>query len=294
MLDFRVETFLNACKTLNFTKTAEELCITQPAVSQHIKYIEKYYNVKLFYFKGKKMYLTKEGSFLQNALTTMILDQEHLKKTLKKYSEKNKMLKFGVTLTVGEYIIPTPLAKYLNDSENNQLSMKVSNTLNLLNDLNHGAIDFAIVEGYFPQNEYDYRVYSREKYIGACAVDSKYANGSYTIDQLFEATVITREPGSGTREILQRSLEDRNFTIDDFSNVMEISNLNAIKKLVRNNCGITFMYEAALKEAIDNNFLCKINITDFDIAHNITFIWRKNSLFADNYIEIFNKLKKFL
>ena len=114
MLDFRVDTFLNACKTLNFTKTAEELCITQPAVSQHIKYIENYYGIKLFYFIGKKMYLTKEGELLQNALTTIFLDEEHLKSALQKSNSENRKLKFGVTLTVGEYIIAKPLAKLLN------------------------------------------------------------------------------------------------------------------------------------------------------------------------------------
>lgn len=293
MLDFRVETFLNACKTLNFTKTAEELCITQPAVSQHIKFIENYYNIKLFYNKGKKTFLTKEGAFLQNALTTMSLDLEHLRTELKKQDERNRLLKFGVTLTVGEYIIPGPLAKFLKNNKDKQLKMKVSNTFNLLEDLNKGSIDFAIVEGYFPQNEYDYLIFSREKYIGACATDSKYADGNFTIDELFKSTVITREPGSGTREILQRSLEDRNFTINDFADVMEISNLNAIKKLVKSDCGITFMYQAALEEAIEKKELCKIKILDFDISHNITFIWRKNSLFAEEYHNIFNQLKNF-
>ncbi len=293
MLDFRVDTFLNACKTLNFTKTAEELCITQPAVSQHIKYIENYYGIKLFYFIGKKMYLTKEGELLQNALTTISLDEEHLKSALQKSNSENTKLKFGVTLTVGEYIIAKPLAKLLNSYKAINLSMKVSNTENLLKDLNSGIIDFAIVEGYFSQKEYDYMIYSREKFIGACSPISKFACGNYSIEELFKETIITRELGSGTREILQRSLEDRNFTIDDFLNIMEVSNLNAIKELVKNNCGITFMYEAALKEAIDKKELSKINTVDFDISHNITFIWRKDSLFANNYIEIYNKLKNF-
>lgn len=54
MLDFRIDTFITACKHFNFTKTAEELNITQPAVSQHIKYLEKHYQCKLFIYQGKK------------------------------------------------------------------------------------------------------------------------------------------------------------------------------------------------------------------------------------------------
>ena len=61
MLDFRTDTFLSVCKHMNYTKAAEELNITQPAVSQHIKYIEEYYGAKVFGFNGKKMYLTEAG-----------------------------------------------------------------------------------------------------------------------------------------------------------------------------------------------------------------------------------------
>lgn len=54
MLDFRINTFLTVCEYMNFTKAAEILCITQPAVSQHIKYLETVYNSKLFEYEGKK------------------------------------------------------------------------------------------------------------------------------------------------------------------------------------------------------------------------------------------------
>ena len=64
MLDFRIDTFLTVCKFMNFTKASQFLNITQPAVSNHIRYLEEYYNVKLFYFIGKKMQLTKEGQIL--------------------------------------------------------------------------------------------------------------------------------------------------------------------------------------------------------------------------------------
>ena len=54
MQDFRMETFLTVCKYLNYTKAAQELNLTQPAVSQHIRYLENFYQVQLFYHAGKK------------------------------------------------------------------------------------------------------------------------------------------------------------------------------------------------------------------------------------------------
>ena len=67
MLDFRMETFLAVCRYMNFTRAAEKLNITQPAVSQHIRFLEKHYNTKLFRYEGKKLELTEAGEILKNA-----------------------------------------------------------------------------------------------------------------------------------------------------------------------------------------------------------------------------------
>lgn len=71
MLDFRIETFLCVCKYLNYTKAAEELNITQPGVSQHIKYLENFYGDKLFTYSNKILTLTEAGEKLKNAMLSM-------------------------------------------------------------------------------------------------------------------------------------------------------------------------------------------------------------------------------
>lgn len=61
MLDFRIHTFLCVCRHMNYTRAAAELHITQPAVSQHIRYLEREYGTKLFSYKGKHLQLTQAG-----------------------------------------------------------------------------------------------------------------------------------------------------------------------------------------------------------------------------------------
>ena len=68
MLDYRTETFLTVCKTLNFTTAAKQLNITQPAVSQHIHFLEKQYNTTLFAYKNKELSLTPSGQILYKHL----------------------------------------------------------------------------------------------------------------------------------------------------------------------------------------------------------------------------------
>ena len=71
MLDFRIETFLEVCRTMNFTKAAKRLHITQPAVSQHIRALERQYKTKLFAYAGKQLCLTEVGRMVLQTATTM-------------------------------------------------------------------------------------------------------------------------------------------------------------------------------------------------------------------------------
>lgn len=81
MLDFRINTFLTVCQTMNFTKAAEELHITQPTVSQHIHYLEDYYETSLFTYQNRQLALTDTGKILQERLLRM--------KMMKRRSKKN-------------------------------------------------------------------------------------------------------------------------------------------------------------------------------------------------------------
>jgi DNA-binding transcriptional LysR family regulator len=290
MLDFRINTFLTVCEYMNFTKAAEALCITQPAVSQHIKYLETTYNSKLFEYEGKKIKLTKAGKLLYQTSITMKHDEEYLKGKIKEEQLGITSIKFGATLTIGEFILPAKLNSYLNKNKNMKITMIVENTKELLYRLEHGEIDFALVEGYFIKSEYDYVVYSKENYICVTGKNCKLKEQPQVLEDLLGETLIVREKGSGTRDIFEKNLEEQNLTINDFSKVIEIGNINSIKYLVNNNHGITALYEAAVKEELENGSLQKVEVSDLQKNHNFYFIWRKNSTFEELYLEI---LKEF-
>ena len=291
MLDFRINTFLTVCEYMNFTKAAETLRITQPAVSQHIKYLENTYNAKLFEYEGKKIKLTKVGELVYQISITMKHDEEYLKGKIKEEQLGITSIKFGATLTIGEFILPSKLNSYLNKNKNMKITMIVENTKELLYKLEHGEIDFALVEGYFIKSEYDYVVYSKENYICVAGKDYKFKKQPKILEDLLEETWIVREKGSGTRDILEKNLEEQNLTINDFCKVIEIGNINAIKYLVKNNNGITTLYEAAVKEELENGTLQKVEVSDLQKKHNFYFIWRKNSAFEALYLQILNEFK---
>ncbi|WP_258773806.1 LysR family transcriptional regulator [Eggerthella lenta] len=102
MLDFRVETFLTVCRTMNYTRAAEELNITQPAVSQHIAHLERDYGVPLFAYRNKKLQLTDAGALLRDALSTMAHDERLLRDRMRSSATGARVeLSLGMTLTAG-------------------------------------------------------------------------------------------------------------------------------------------------------------------------------------------------
>ncbi len=286
MLDYRFYTFMAVCRNMSFTKAAEELNITQPAVSQHIKYIEDMYNTRLFNFVGKKMSITKEGQILLNSATTMLHDSIHLRNTLSRVKGDRGRLSFGATFTIGEYIIPYHIEKIIEKYGDVDINIRIANTNELLEDINSGKVDFALVEGYFEKSEYDYISYSEEPYIAVAGREISVNS----IEDLLSEKIIVREKGSGTRAILENILSSHNLKIKDFNGRIEINNIGAIKKLVSGNTGISFIYKKAVEKELNDKSLYEIKIKDFCLKYNFTYIWRKNSIYTDYYEDLFKLL----
>ena len=296
MQDFRMETFLAVCRNLNYTKAAEELCITQPAVSQHIRHLEEYYGTRLFISEGKKMVLTEAGRLLQSAGLTMRHDECALKEQMARAGAEGRSLHMGATMTIGEFVLPFMLNSFMLNEPEATVHVTVANTTDLLRSIDEGKLDFALVEGYFSGGDYDYQIYSTEKYIpvaGAAYQLQASSRGKKLLrtEDLLSEPILIREQGSGTREVLERILEGKNLAVRDFRKIHEINNLQVMKYLIREGRGITFLYEAAVRQEIEQGILREIRLKDFSVEHDFYFVWRKGSIYGSEYKEIFKQLK---
>ena len=283
-----METFLTVCQCMNFTRASEKLNITQPAVSQHIRFLEKHYNTKLFRYEGNKLQLTGAGEILRNASLTMKHDELSIQDEMLK-AEDEKELRFGATRTVGDALMGNILERYLRKYPEARIHMEVDNTRELLMRLDEGEIDFALVEGFFKKSEYESQVYSVENYIAVCSPDHQFQKEPVSVEDLFQERLLLREQGSGTREVLERYLSAKNLSLADFRKVMEAGSLQTIKELTKAGCGITFLYEVAVRRELADGVLKRIPLEDFHISHEFAFIWRRGSIYADRYRELFRR-----
>lgn len=287
MLDFRTETFLTVCQTMNFTAAARQLNITQPAVSQHIHFLEKQYHTSLFIYQNKQLFLTRSGEILRRHLLTMKNDEKAVMEELKNNITGIETLSIGVTMTIGEYAIVDKLAGFLIQHPEINIHLHYGNTLQLLKLLNSGQISMAIVEGNYPKKYYSHKKYSTEDYIAVCAASHHFmTDHPYTMNDLVHERLLVREEGSGTRNILEQSLMTHGLHISDFIHYIEIENMHTIIGLLKRDCGISFLYKIAVEKELHSGILKEIPLDDFKMQHDFDIIWEKHSVYSDKYLSI--------
>lgn len=292
MLDFRHETFLALCSCGSYTKAAEILHITQPAVSQHIKYLEEFYGCRLFDTANRKIRLTQQGELLKEFAVTVFSDSKHFKGNISSVQTDTMLFSFGATLSIGEYVMPDILSHLLIKYPEMKFHMSVSNTQSLLERLNNGELDFIIVEGLFDKSKYDATVFSLENFIPVCSSDSEFAEREVGLQELMRSRLILREHGSGTREIFENILQKNNFSLHAFDKMIEIGNMAAIKRMVSNGLGITFLFEVAGKKELEDGSLSIIKIPGFSEHREFNFVLLKDSFFRERYMKIYGLLKQ--
>jgi DNA-binding transcriptional LysR family regulator len=293
MLDYRHETFLALCKIKSYTKTAKALNITQPAVTQHIKALEEYYGNRLFTYADKTLTLTEHGKLLYQFASTVASDRDMLAEMLRRNVLSAPPLRFGATLSIGQYIMPDILERLLQKNPDTPVSMLVENTQHLLEKLDRGEIQFALIEGLFDKTAYHSELFSIEPFVGICAKHSPLADRSLSLQELTKESLIVREQGSGTREIFEHLLQKHNLSITSFSKITEIGNMEAIKQLVKRGLGVTFLYLAAARKELAEGDVKVLSLTDMSAQHELNFVFLRNSQHASKYLAWFHAFREY-
>lgn len=276
VLDYRYYTFLAVAAERSYTLAAEKLNLTQPAVTQQIRHLQETVGFKLFYFKGKQLLLTEQGKYLQKQLFLLDQDIQQIKRHLQQISD-TEILTFGATLSIGEYASPTIIASYLASHPENHLGMVVGNTESLIEQVELGKLDFALIEGDFNQSELGFQKFAEEQFIAVCAKENPLWKEEQTIADLFTTRLFIREKGSGSRLIFEDLLRSKGVSLDSFSKHTVVGNIGAVKQLVTDNLGISFMYRIAVKEELESGSLKEITVKDFFISHPFHAVYLKKN-----------------
>ncbi len=292
-MNSKLETFLTVVKMRSYTKAALELHLTQPAITQHIKALEEYFGASLLYFQNRRLCLTGAGEMILQyakeleAMETMVFQK------LNEIKNAQKEMTFASTLTIGEFTMEPILGKLMESFKDYKINMTLDNTQSILGKLKEGAVSFALIEGLFDVGDLDLKKLKDCDYILVTKKDHALTKKDQVcIKDLLGERLIVREKGSGSREVLEMGLRERNQSLLGFKEVMELGNVNLMKRLVERGLGISLMYkDAALKELREGT-LVEVPLVDLKMTRGFYFVSLKNKQFHEEKEMFFQFFKR--
>jgi len=273
-MDFRLKVFKKVANKLSFTKAANELFITQPAVTKHIKAIEEEFKTKLFNRKGNRIELTEAGDILlkyakdiENIYNRIDFDLSALKQ------KQIGTLRIGSSSTMTQYILPELMANFKARFKDMSVSVINGNTEQIEKALKNNEIDIGIVEGQSKRSEFDYIEFMKDEIVLVVSSTNKLAKKEkITLDELQNIPLILREDGSGTLEVIAYSLKKQGLNFNDFIVEMKFGSTEGIKNYILNSDRPAFLSIQSVLSELKRNELCVIDIDNFEIKRHFNFI----------------------
>ncbi len=290
MLDRRYETFLSLAKTHSYTKTAANLFITQPAVTQQIASLQKELDLKLVNYDRPKLTITPAGQKLAAFIENVNIQSNQMLTALH-HPNKNRSLHFGATLSLNAIVEPAFInqiqAQYAN------IDCLVANTSRILHDIDSGQIEFGLVEGNFDLSGYAHLPLFQDEFIAVANSANPLAQQKYvTLSQCLTHTLLLREVGSGTRSILENWLQTSNRTVTDFSKMITIGDMMTIIKLLLADAGISFMYRSLILQELDDGTLVQLPLRGFQITRSLSMVFPHHAYYKKEYQQLAQLLKQ--
>ena len=205
----QLETFRLLAHEGSFTRAAEHLNLTQPAVSQHVRALQEHFRVKLVDLVGRKVYLTDAGRFLASRAELLLGNIDALERDMHEFADvRAGELRIGATLTIGTYALPDLVARFRTVFPGIHLLVEVENTQSMARAVRFGHVSLALVEGPLADDELDIQPYADDELILVAPKTHQLARkrGAIAAIQLTHVPIILREEGSGTRLQVERAL----------------------------------------------------------------------------------------
>lgn len=274
MFDFRLRVFNTVAKRLNFTKAANELNITQPAVSKHIKEIEQQLNTKLFDRNGTKITLTIAGTMLLKYTEKIFTVYRELEFEINQLNQKHEgVFRIGASTTIAQYVLPSLLAAFHQQFKDIKVQLSIHNTEVIEQLLIEQKIDLGMIEGLSKNKSFQYTPFIKDEIVLVASVNHPltYKN-SLSVDELKKTPLLLREPGSGTLEIIAFELKKLGIKLNDLKLEMQLANTESIKGyLLHSNCMAFVSIHSVLQE-LKNKTLVVIDVKNLVILRDFYFI----------------------
>lgn len=248
MADRRLQVFYTVAKQLSFTKAAELLFMTQPAVTFQVKQLEEHFNTRLFERSHSKITLTPAGRLaMEYAERILNLTNEMETRLMEMTGDVSGILLIGASTTIAEYMLPRLLGEFKSKFPQVQTRLTVANSETVESKVADHTLDIGLIEAPSHHPHLEAQVCCEDELVAICAPGHPLAGQTIaTPEQLAVQPYISREAGSGTREVVDDFFRRSGFNPEDLHIVMELGSPEALKGAVEANLGIAIVSRATI------------------------------------------------
>ncbi len=262
MADRRLQVFQTVARLLSFTKAAEELHMTQPAVTFQVRQLEEQFNTRLFDRTHNRISLTDAGKRVHECAGRIFELYAEMDNSVRELTgDISGVLILGASTTIAEYMLPVLLGDFKAKYPDITIRLKVANTDGIVSQVENNTIDLGVVEA--PVN-------NKNLVVEKCRTDHLVLivppghelekEDVVPIQRVADYPFICREEGSGTREVMIESMHDAGVSATDLNIAMELGSLEAIKGAVESGMGVSILSNATIQKELKLGTLVAVQL----------------------------------
>jgi DNA-binding transcriptional LysR family regulator len=270
-----LETFSKAAELSSFTSAGQALGLTQAAVSQRIQVLEQALGVPLFRRRGGRVSLTEAGQRLYPYAQRILgLHQEARQQVTGQKAQIVGELSLAASSIPGEHLLPGFLSIFRQRYPHIQVRVAVTDTLDVLNQVEHGQTHLGLVGGKADRSYLHFRPFACDKMVLIVPQGHPLCRRKQvSLQQLAQLPLIVREAGSGSRWCLEEALSRAGKTLHDFRIALEMGSNEAIKQAVQQGLGVSILSTHAVQKELLTGQLHALRVTDLPLKRDLFLVW---------------------
>lgn len=283
--------FYHVAKNLSFTLAANDLCVTQPSVTQRIKVLEESCKLKLFGKSRGKTYLTEEGKTLYDSVKKIFDYEKEVESTINNLRElKQGVLRLGLPSTALSAALSVLMDRFHKEFPDIKMQITTGNSHEIVKSLLNHEIEIGNIAKVDEHPDIEYLSMYPEKIALIANPLHRFAKKTtVSLKELAAESIVLREKGSGTRRTVLEMFEENHMTPNI---LLETTNPEYIKKLVQQGNGVAFLSARTVQQEIEKGELITVPIKDNELSINLCAAYLKNkplSRAAKAYLKIIKK-----
>jgi len=269
----QLQIFLAVARHSNVSRAAEELSLSQSAISTALSEFERHYDLQLFDRSGKRLQLNSIGTALRSRAEALLAQADEFEQLLKG-KQALGALRIGATQTIASYLLPDLIAEFFNRQGDLPLHVTQGNTAAICAQVLNFELDVALIEGEWSHPDLQIDSWRDDELVVIAAANHPLAKkSSLSENHLLGADWIVREKGSGTRQAFERAMHG---ILPNLKIRLELQHSEAIKRAVIQGLGLSCLSRIAVVEQLQNGTLVSLNVPRRDFRREFYRVERKN------------------